>query len=88
MQPVEAALKRQGLWKANPTIIEANEMWTAGKGAIAVEAKTARGRTRRRAQMAWSTQLKEVRKRARHQEEEEDSNGDEAAAEEAAADIV
>jgi hypothetical protein len=75
MNPVEAALKRQALWKNNPTIVEANEMWAAGKGSIAVEAKTAKGRTRRNAQIAWSTQLKEVRKRARLQED--DSGGGE-----------
>jgi hypothetical protein len=88
MRPVESALKKQGAWKANPTIIEANEMWSAGKGVIAViavEGTTAKKRTRRNAQLAWSTQLKEVRKRARHQEEQEDSNAD---SEEAAAEIV
>lgn len=68
MSPVVNFLKGSGRWVANPNVQQVNEMWEEGKDVIAVEASTQHGRQRRMHQMAWSTQLKEYRKRARNGE--------------------
>ncbi|MEZ0209060.1 MAG: hypothetical protein ACAH17_02710 [Candidatus Paceibacterota bacterium] len=73
--PVEAALKRQKQWQLNPTIDQVNEMWELGAPIIAVDHKTPKGRERRLKQLAWSTHLREYRKRPR-EAEGDDQDGD------------
>jgi len=63
--PVEKALKQQRRWHNEPTLDLVNEMWQLGEGVIAVQTQTEKGRKRRIGQIAWSTQLREYRKRSR-----------------------
>jgi hypothetical protein len=63
MRPVEQALKQQKLWNRNPTVEQVNEMWELGGPVIAVDGVTKQGRKRRLKQLAWSTHLREYRKR-------------------------
>jgi hypothetical protein len=74
MRPVEAALKRQNRWERQPTLEQVNGMWDAAGDVIGVVARTNKDRTRRVRQMAWTTQLREYRKRGR--EEPADDNDD------------
>jgi hypothetical protein len=65
MRPVESALKQQQRWQKRPSVDKVNEMWEIGANVIAVETRTPKGRKRRTKQLAWSTQLREYRKRPR-----------------------
>ena len=64
MRPIESALKRQKKWYPEPTVDQVNEMWEAGEPIISIESVTKKGRRRRLNQLAWSTHLREYRKRA------------------------
>jgi hypothetical protein len=77
LRPIETALKKQKQWKANPTIEHVNEMWELGGPIIAVDGSTPKGRKRRIMQLAWSTHLREYRKRPRGVGAEDGSEGDE-----------
>jgi hypothetical protein len=77
LRPIETALKRQKQWKVNPTIEEVNEMWELGAPIIEVDDATPQGRKRRIKQLAWSTHLREYRKRPRGAGVKDDSDGDE-----------
>lgn len=81
MNPLVNHLKDSGRWVAQPTVQQVNEMWEVAKDVIAVEANTQHGRQRRLRQMAWSTHLKEYRKRSRNGEviaqEHDESEGEE-----------
>jgi hypothetical protein len=76
MRPVETALKQREQWQRQPTLEQVNQMWVAAEGVIAVEARTTKGRKRRVKQMAWSTQLREYRKRPRGAAPEGGDNDD------------
>jgi hypothetical protein len=65
MRPVENVLKERQEWHRQPTLEQVNEMWAAAEGVIAVPGRTGKGRKRRVKQLAWSTQLREYRKRPR-----------------------
>jgi hypothetical protein len=65
MRPVENALKERQEWQRQPTLEQVNGMWASAEGVIAVEGRTTKGRKRRVKQLAWSTQLREYRKRPR-----------------------
>jgi hypothetical protein len=74
MRPVESAMKQQQRWQRRPNVDQVNEMWETGANIIAVEARTPKGRKRRIKQLAWSTHLREYRKRP--QVEGGDDNSD------------
>ena len=74
LRPVETALKRQKQWQINPTIEQVNEMWELGAPIIEVDHTTAKGRKRRIKQLAWSTHLREYRRRPRGGAGVEDSS--------------
>jgi hypothetical protein len=73
LRPVETALKKQKQWTSSPTIEQVNEMWELGAPIIAVDGSTPKGRKRRIMQLAWSTHLREYRKRPRGVAAEESS---------------
>ncbi len=75
IRPVESALKQQQRWQQRPSLDQVNDMWQAAEGVVAVEARTAKGRKRRVKQLAWSTQLREYRKRPREAADEESDGG-------------
>ncbi len=77
LRPVESALKRQKQWTNNPTIEQVNEMWELGAPIIEVDGATPQGRKRRIKQLAWSTHLREYRKRPRGVGVEDGSDEDE-----------
>ncbi len=76
LRPVQAALKQQKRWKNNATLEEVNTMWDLGKSVIGVDGRTQQGRKRRLTQVAWTTQLKEYRKKGRVDEMVVESDGD------------
>jgi hypothetical protein len=77
MRPVENALKERQEWQRQPTLDQVNGMWAAAEGVIAVEGRTSKGRKRRVKQLAWSTQLREYRKRPRGALADDSEQGDE-----------
>jgi hypothetical protein len=74
MRPVQDALVEQKQWHRKPTVEQVNEMWETAQGVIAVEEHTDKNRKRRVKQLAWTTQLRQYRKRGREQRDDEDSD--------------
>ena len=76
MRPVENVLKERQEWHRQPTLEQVNEMWAAAEGVITVPGRTGKDRKRRVKQLAWSTQLREYRKRPRGAAAEDDDDDD------------
>ncbi|HSI20438.1 MAG TPA: hypothetical protein VLA04_01845, partial [Verrucomicrobiae bacterium] len=74
MEPIIDSLKKQHHWHHQPTVHEVNTMWERGKTVIRGNERSNKGKKRRLKEMAWTTALKEYRKRGRESNDQDDDN--------------
>ena len=67
MRKIENQSKEVGLYKSNPTIMEAIEIYNRCKSAVELKQTTSKNRKRRRAQLVWITVADQLRKEEKMQ---------------------